>query len=149
LGGKFLFLLNRITANTLALEGGNATILDDLAMATVRINSLREGMTLAQDVKDMNGRLLLRQGVSLLERHITLFKSWGVTEVELLDGSSGGAESAVTGDSKQDSQEQLRLAAKAKAEEQLHKIFSANNLSDPMISEFFTLCVARKAKLPW
>lgn len=118
-------------------------------MATVRINSLREGMTLAQDVKDMNGRLLLRGGVSLLERHITLFKSWGITEVELLDDAPAAAGSVSAVDNKDDSQENVRRVAKATAEAQLMKIFSANDLNDPMISEFFTLCVARKAKLPW
>lgn len=118
-------------------------------MATVRINSLREGMTLAQDVKDMNGRLLLRGGVTLLERHITLFKSWGITEVELLDDSSVTSAPVSADSNKDDSQENIRRAAKATAEAQLMKTFSANDLNDPMISEFFTLCVARKAKLPW
>lgn len=118
-------------------------------MATARINSLKEGMTLAQDVKDMNGRLLLRSGVVLLDRHITLFKSWGITEVELVDDSAASNAPAAVSDGKADSQEQIRRAAKAAAEAHLFKLFSANDLKDPMICEFFTLCVARKAKLPW
>ena len=50
-------------------------------MALVPIGQLSLGMTLSDDVKDMNGRLLIAQGVSVESQHIRVLKMWGVAEV--------------------------------------------------------------------
>jgi len=58
-------------------------------MGIVRTPQLEPGMTLAEDVRDVNGRLLLNKGSRLEQSHIRIFKIWGITEVNIL--GNGGA----------------------------------------------------------
>lgn len=46
-------------------------------------------MDLASDVHDRNGRLLLGAGAELTEKHIHIFRTWGVLEVDIegVDGA--------------------------------------------------------------
>jgi HD-like signal output (HDOD) protein len=60
-------------------------------MGILRTDSLKEGMILADDVKDMKGKLLLAKGQELEARHIRIFKIWGVTEVNVV-GNVGNEE---------------------------------------------------------
>ena len=115
-------------------------------MPTVRIGSITEGLTLSSDVKDLNGRLLLRQGVSIQDRHIKLFKSWGVTEVEVVElpTEAPAAVNAPLSD-----EEKGKQVVKSNSSTALADIFARNDLNHPMIHELFEICVARKAKQPW
>jgi hypothetical protein len=52
-------------------------------MGTVNISGLEPGMVITVDVKDRLGRVLLGAGKEITEKHIRLFKMWGVTEAEV------------------------------------------------------------------
>jgi HD-like signal output (HDOD) protein len=52
-------------------------------MATVRIKKLQAGMLLADDVRDIKGRLLLARGKPIGPDHIRIFKIWGIPQVEI------------------------------------------------------------------
>ena len=53
-------------------------------MPNFRIDDLQAGMTLADDVSDPRGRPLLRAGVELTDKHIKVFKTWGVVQVNII-----------------------------------------------------------------
>jgi hypothetical protein len=56
---------------------------DVSTMGILNINELKEGMVLAADVKNKHGNIMIRQGMTLSERHIMLLKAWGVTEADV------------------------------------------------------------------
>ncbi|MFH1624597.1 MAG: hypothetical protein ABID54_05500 [Pseudomonadota bacterium] len=49
-------------------------------MGIINISELEPGMRLEEPVCTPDGRMLLREGVQVTEKHISIFKSWGVTE---------------------------------------------------------------------
>jgi hypothetical protein len=56
---------------------------DVSTMGILNINELKEGMVLAADVKNKHGNIMIRQGMTLSEKHIMLLKAWGVTEADV------------------------------------------------------------------
>ncbi len=52
-------------------------------MGTVRIEKLKAGMRIAEDVRDVKGRLLLPKGKPIGPEHRRIFKIWGITQVEI------------------------------------------------------------------
>lgn len=55
-------------------------------MAKLTIGDIEAGMILASDVKDRAGRVLLKSGIELVEKHLKILKSWGVVQVEIAGG---------------------------------------------------------------
>lgn len=49
----------------------------------MRVSELQPGMTLAQPVRDITGRLLVGGGTLMTERTISVLKTWGVAEVDI------------------------------------------------------------------
>ena len=62
------------------------------------IDSLDPGMMLAEDVRDRSGRLLLGAGDVLLDKHIKIFRTWGVTEVSVVGNYPDGIAPQVSND---------------------------------------------------
>ena len=54
-------------------------------MQLVRVQQLAEGMILARDVFDYNGRVLLYQGMPLKKRYIDRLKEIGLFAVYIVD----------------------------------------------------------------
>lgn len=52
-------------------------------MSLIHVDKIQPGMRLAADVRDQNGRVLLAAGHELTERHVRIFRMWGVTEAEI------------------------------------------------------------------
>jgi hypothetical protein len=52
-------------------------------MGKINIGDVRPGMILAADVQDRNGRTLLAKGVEISEKHIRIFKMWGINEADI------------------------------------------------------------------
>jgi HD-like signal output (HDOD) protein len=55
-------------------------------MNAVQTDKLRAGQILADEVRDINGRLLLAKGHEIRPNHIRIFKIWGIAEVNV-DGA--------------------------------------------------------------
>ena len=53
-------------------------------MAQINLNDIQPGMVLASSVFNKNGGLLLKEGSTLTEKHIRIFKTWGVTEADIV-----------------------------------------------------------------
>ncbi len=52
-------------------------------MSTILLDDVETGAILAADVADRNGRVLLKAGVCLNEKHIRTLRTWGVLEVNI------------------------------------------------------------------
>jgi len=52
-------------------------------MSKITTNDIEPGMILSSDVKDRGGRTLLKAGVELTEKHLKVFKTWGITHIEV------------------------------------------------------------------
>lgn len=51
-------------------------------MSLITIDQAKAGMVLSKDAQDRNGRVLLREGTILTEKHLHILKSWGVQQLE-------------------------------------------------------------------
>jgi len=52
-------------------------------MEAVQTDRLKPGQILAEEVRDINGRLLLAKGNEIQSNHIRIFKIWGISEVNV------------------------------------------------------------------
>jgi len=53
-------------------------------MTTIKLKHIELGAILSEDAKDVDGRLLLSAGSAVQEKHLKIFKTWGVTEVSIV-----------------------------------------------------------------
>jgi len=56
-------------------------------MGLISLNDIKPGMVLAAEVKDRGGRVLLAAGQEISEKHLKIFKTWGVTDANI-EGAS-------------------------------------------------------------
>jgi hypothetical protein len=63
-------------------------------MARKALDSMAPGMKLSKPVLNLNGILLLQSGEVLTPKHMVLFKTWGIREVDVVqqDGAEPDAE---------------------------------------------------------
>jgi len=52
-------------------------------MGKLNLDQLQAGMVLAADVVDRNHRVLLKAGIALTEKHLTVLRQWGITEADI------------------------------------------------------------------
>ena len=106
-------------------------------MAIVQIDNLSAGMVLKSNVCDRSGRMLLPEGAELTEKHLQIFRAWGVVEAEVVGDSDGdGALPGV---------EEVDPEALAEAEALVKPLFLHNDLEHPAIKELLRICIARRA----
>ena len=108
-------------------------------MGTVRTDNLKPGMVLADDVRDIRGRLLLARGKSLKPENIRVFKMWGVPQVEVTGAPQSPQAAAAT------PQDPARVEAVRKETELL---FCLTDLEHPAVKEIFNQAVAYKTHRP-
>lgn len=106
-------------------------------MAIIPIDNLAAGMVLKSNVCDRSGRMLLPAGGELTERHLKIFRTWGVLEADIVgdDGAETTQDFII---------EDIDPARLAEAEEQVRWIFRRNDLEHPAIKELMRLCITRK-----
>jgi hypothetical protein len=105
-------------------------------MGTIHINKLKAGMVLDEEVRDINGRLLLERGKNIQSAHIRIFKIWGVTEVNIR-GNNG---SKNTSDSNVDPEKIEKI------KKYTHNLFCHADLEHPALKEIFRLSVQFRSK---
>jgi HD-like signal output (HDOD) protein len=108
-------------------------------MGSIRIDKLKPGMVLADDVRDIKGRLLLTRGKAIGPEHIRVFKIWGIPQVEVA-GAPENAEAAAAAPV-----DPARVEAVRKETETL---FRHTDLQHPAVQEIFNQAVAYKAARP-
>ena len=105
-------------------------------MGIIHINKLKPGMVLDQEVRDINGRLLLKSQKEIQSSHIRIFKTWGVTEVNIR-GNNGNRDTS-TGP------EDPQLVEKTT--EKTRELFQHADLEHPAIKEIFRISVLFRCK---
>ncbi|NTW99914.1 MAG: hypothetical protein HGB35_08325, partial [Geobacteraceae bacterium] len=61
-------------------------------MGIIAIENIETGMVLASDVRDRSGRMLLGSGVELTQKHLVVFRTWGVLEADIAGQGSETAD---------------------------------------------------------
>ncbi|MEJ2156689.1 MAG: HDOD domain-containing protein [Desulfobacteraceae bacterium] len=100
-------------------------------MGLIAVDQLKQGMVLAEDVVDINSRLLLKKGGAVEPRHIRMFKMWGVGEVHVQGEVAADAETGAGCDPAQ-----FEAVARLTSER-----FRFNDLNHPVIKQLFTISV--------
>jgi hypothetical protein len=106
-------------------------------MGLVAIDNLSPGMSLTSDVHDRNGRLLLGAGAELTDKHIYIFRTWGVVEVDIL-GVETDDESLAPSDT-------IDPDVLAAAAAEVGPLFRHADLAHPCMNQLLRLAVLRKA----
>jgi hypothetical protein len=57
-------------------------------MGLVKLSEVEPGMTIGADVRDRGGRILLGAGAEVTEKHLSIFRKWGVAELDI-EGAEG------------------------------------------------------------
>lgn len=107
-------------------------------MGKIAIDNIETGMVLASDVHDRSGRMLLGSGVELTQKHLVIFRTWGVLEADIV-----GLGSEEEAEPQQTDVDPTELAA---AEQAVSARFRHSNRSHPAISELIRLAALRKVQ---
>jgi HD-like signal output (HDOD) protein len=105
-------------------------------MGTVRIKKLRPGMVLADDVRDVKGRLLLAKGKPIGPEHIRIFKIWGITQTEI---------AGIPGDEDQPPAPPVDPQWVETVGRETEKLFCRTDRDHPAVKELFTQAVNYRA----
>ncbi len=106
-------------------------------MALVAVDALETGMVLAGDVLDRNGRMLLGAGMELTQKHLVIFRTWGVTEVNVVGGESDA-------DNELPLPSEVDPEALAAAQERLLPLFLLAGTEHPVMRELLRLAAMKK-----
>jgi HD-like signal output (HDOD) protein len=100
-------------------------------MNAVQTDKLKPGQILAEEVRDINGRLLLAKGNEIQPNHIRIFKIWGISEVTI-----AGTESP-----KDRIDPELDLELVEQARESMRILCRDLAMEHPAVKEIFKLAV--------
>lgn len=100
-------------------------------MATLSLDAIKPGMILAGDVKDRNGRALLSAGAEITEKHIRIFKMWGIHSAPIQGEEKENAPSRLSSE--------IDPNLLQEAERKTVERFYHNDLAHPFIKELFRL----------
>lgn len=106
-------------------------------MGIVHIDSVKQGMVLSEDVKDISSRLLLSKGRPIHQNHIRIFKIWGVTEVVV----DGAPEDDATADPN------APVVDNAVATQQTNAIFRNVDTDNPLMTELIRIAIGYRSRI--
>jgi hypothetical protein len=109
-------------------------------VSLVPIDNLVPGMVLRTAVCDRLGRLLLPEAAELSEKHLKIFRTWGIAEVDVVGSSHEGASTPPATDPQIDPE---RLA---RAEADVLPRFVHADTEHPAVRELMRLCIEREAR---
>ena len=101
-------------------------------MFAVPTDKLKPGKILAEEVRDINGRLLLARGNEIEDNHIRIFKIWGVSEVNI-EGPARSSSDKFDLELNPETLEQVR--------ETVTYLFQHTDLEHPLVKKLFNLSV--------
>lgn len=109
-------------------------------MGSVHIDKLKEDMVLAEDIRDVNGRLLLAKEEKVKSNHIRIFKMWGISEVVVAGGNGRSEEDEFSSESSIDPEMFEKIS------EQVRVCFKHADLTHPAMKVLFTLSVGFRCR---
>ena len=103
-------------------------------MGIVSLDLIEPEMILAKEVRDSSGRVLLGQGAEVTEKHLSLFRRWGIIEVDI----EGHGEEI----------EEIPLDPEVlnEAREKMKGIFKHNNMVHPFVEALHDIVSEREAR---
>jgi len=101
----------------------------NIHMAKILVDNIEVGMELSSDVIDRQGRILLKSGVELNEKHLRVFNTWGILEVDV---KGSGAQEEV--------QKVYSPELIEEARQYVTSLFQHNDESHPVIKNLQTYC---------
>lgn len=104
-------------------------------MGRIALDDIKPGMVLGEDAI-AGGNTLLPGGVELTAKHIEIFQSWGIKDLEI-EGISNA-------DLKADEMKVIDSAKLKQAESEIAPVFRLNNIEQPFIAELFRLSTLYK-----
>jgi hypothetical protein len=106
-------------------------------MGMISVDNLECGMVLAADVKDRSDRILLAAGQEITEKHLRIFKMWGVIGVSVqgVENEEAAAKAIKAVDP-----ERLK-----QTEAEMQALFAHANLENPFMKELLRLATLRAA----
>ena len=107
-------------------------------MPKVKLASVREGLVVTADVKNMDQMLLIPAGCTLTEKHISVLNAWGIAEIQI--------ESGAAVDDPGDILQEVPPELLAQAREELTRLFWDPIDKTPVQAEVFALALRRKAR---
>lgn len=106
-------------------------------MGKVAIENIEAGMILGGDVHDRSGRMLLGAGAELTQKHLVIFRTWGVLDADIAGMGDEGPDQIPT------DVDPVEFAA---AEHELSMLFRHTKQSHPAVVELMRLAALRKVK---
>jgi hypothetical protein len=102
----------------------------------VCLDDIKAGMTLASDLQEPGGRLLLPARTVLTDRHLRYFQMWGIQDAD------------IEGDEVQLDQgaEPADPVLLAEAEKRIASLFRHTDTSHPVVSQVLHHCVTREVR---
>ena len=107
-------------------------------MPRIRVEALKAGLSVAADVRNIDGMLLIPSGATLGERQIGILQAWGVSEIEVEACES--AEDSADPLAKLPPEMVARLIAETKAP------FWEADETDPAFAEVFQYLLLRRVR---
>jgi len=107
-------------------------------MGTINLGDIQTGMILDKDVIDRSGRILLGAGQEITDKHLRIFKMWGVTEAEIQNVKKEEVSAQAAS--------RLDPAMLRDAQVQMLDRFRHANMQHPFNSELFRLLCFRMVK---
>lgn len=107
-------------------------------MSIINIDDIMPGMILAEDLVAPNGRLILTKGSIIEDKHLQIFKSWGVTEAEI-EGQNGS-------EGRKKLEDTLDPEILEQSKQHINDIFSLVDQGHPAIQEIIRLCALSTAQ---
>ncbi|MBL4638811.1 MAG: hypothetical protein JKY76_05555 [Proteobacteria bacterium] len=108
-------------------------------MTTLKLKHVELGAILSNDAKDVNGRMLLSAGSEIKEKHLKIFKTWGITEVSIVgdDHLEGDIEIDLFN---------VEPALLNKIEQDINNLFILSNNEHPANHELREYLILKKVK---
>lgn len=107
-------------------------------MGLISVADLQPGMRLASSVMDGNGRLLLGQGAEITAKHVSIFETYGIIEVDVEGASKEAFQSAAL--------EDIGEEYVKKADAELQSRFRYTKLENEVVREVYRIALLRKAQ---
>ena len=107
-------------------------------MGKLNLDDIKPGMKLEKDAQERSGRVLLRAGTEITERHLNIFRTWGVTEadIESMSREEAAAQAAL----------ELDPEALQAAEAFIDPLFAHTDSNHAAVRELKQVCVLRHVR---
>lgn len=107
-------------------------------MGIINLEDIQVDMVLASDIKDRTGRVLLAGGSKISEKHLRVFRMWGITEADIQGIEKDEIAANIVA--------QLDPLLVQEAEDKTQERFLHADMENPFSKELFRLMIIRSVR---